>query len=496
MRPREPWAALSSWRPLRSVRPPVPAEEEPWPWRRLSWAAGPAPAMGCVGRRWALLLLLLLLLPSAGASGGELALAPDGRCRNVKAMDALRASESHCYCYVPDGAIHLKNVWSSIQVRINSTGTFQVMSIPEETLCQSAETLFAFFKCIIRNLCQPGTSNETAVTLAQYGEQTCFWVRPENKAPYTMSVQQTMLDKKLFLSFVAGGLLFHFAHNLSRSVTFYYSAGVAFGVLATLVFLLLMLKRFIPKLSTFWILMSGCWFGSLYFLYTWREDLKELWHDSTQYFLGYALITGAFSFAICYQHGPPASDQSRNVLMWTLQATGLILIYFGTAIPQVAYAAVAALLCSKILHYPLRGFCHLGRKAHRYFRAEKPEFRYLTEEEYREQAESETGQALEELRAFCRSPSFPSWLAVVKLQTPQRFANFVLGFPHVSPEESKAHEEQYGIGGALLEEQIFNSETELEPGRQTGLFQDQEEEEEREQMQPRNSLSVRSREFL
>ncbi|KAL8183755.1 UNVERIFIED_CONTAM: hypothetical protein K2H54_050793 [Gekko kuhli] len=415
-------------------------------------------------------------------------------------MDALRTSESNCYCYIPDGVIHLKNTWSSIQVNINSTRTFKVVSIPEESHCQSAETLLAFFKCLVRNIWQSGASNETVVTVAQYGERTCFRVQPEHQAPYAMNVQQTMLDKRLFLSFVAGGLLFHFAHNLSRSVTFYYSAGVAFGVLATLVFLLLMLKRFIPKLSTFWILMSGSWFCSLYLLYTLKEDLKQLWYDSTQYFLGYILIAGSVSFAVCYQHGPLASDQSMNLLMWTLQLAGLLLIYLGTAIPQVAYAAVATLLCSKIAHYPLRVFCSVGRRARRYFRAEKqPEFRYLTEEEYREQGESETVSALEELRAFCRSPSFPSWVAVVKLQSPQKFANFVLGLPHVSAEETKAHDEQYGIGGALLEDQLFTSDTESEPDRQTSPFQEQEEdeeEEEREQTQPRNSLLIRSREFL
>ncbi|XP_060113040.1 nuclear envelope integral membrane protein 2 [Heteronotia binoei] len=458
--------------------------------RRLAWPR-PRPAAGLV----ALLLQLGLQAGGRAATSGELALAADGHCRNLKATDTLQTSESSCYCYVPKGEIHLKNMWSSIQVKINSMGTFKVVSIPEESHCQSAETLLAFFKCLIRNFWQSGTSNETSVTVAQYGERTCFWVQPENKAPYSVTIQQTMLDKKLFLTFVTGGLLFHFAHNLSRSITFYYSAGVAFGVFATLVFLVLMLKRFIPKLSTFWILMSGCWFCSLYLLYTLKEDLKQLWYDSTQYLLGYVLIAGVVSFAICYQHGPLASDQSMNLLMWTLQATGLVLIYMGTAIPQVAYAAVATLLCSKIAHYPLRVFCSISRKAHRYFRPEKPEFRYLTGDEYREEGEAETIRALEELRAFCRSPSFPSWVAVVKLQSPQKFANFVLGFPHVSPEEARAHDEQYGFGGALLEEQLFTSETESELDPQTGPFPE-EEEGEREQPQSRNSLSVHSREFL
>lgn len=47
-------------------------------------------------------------------------------------------------------------------------------------------------------------------------------------------------------------------------------------------------------------------------------------------------------------------------------------------------------------------------------------FRYLTEEEYREQADAETARALEALRQACRQPDFPSWLAVSRLQAPKK----------------------------------------------------------------------------
>lgn len=87
----------------------------------------------------------------------------------------------------------------------------------------------------------------------------------------------------------------------------------------------------------------------------------------------------------------------------------------------------------------------------------------LTEEEYREQADAETSSALEELRRACRQPDFPSWLAVSRLQAPKKFAEFVLGASHLSPEEMRLHEEQYGLGGAFLEEQLFNLQTDSLP---------------------------------
>nr|XP_003217477.2 PREDICTED: nuclear envelope integral membrane protein 2 isoform X1 [Anolis carolinensis] len=402
-----------------------------------------------------------------------------------------------CFCYVPDGAIYLKNIWSTIQVNISSTEMLEVVSVPEEHNCQRSENLFAFFKCLVNNIWKPGISKEVIMSLDQYGDKTCFKVQPLQKVSYTVSAQQNMLDHRLFLLFVVGGLLFHFAHNLSRSVAFYYSAGVALGVFATLVFLLLMLKRFIPKLSTFWILMSGCWFSSLYFLYTWKEDLKALWHNSSYYIMGYILIVGLASFAICYTHGPPSSEKSRNLLMWTLQLLGLILVYFGSAIPQVASATIASMLCSKFLRYPLRFLYHVGRKATQFFKSKKLELHSLTEEEYQQQGERETTKALEDLRQFCRRPEFPSWVAVVKLQHPQKFAHFILGCPHVSPEETSAHEEQYGPGGALFEQQLFHTGTEAEPDPQAGSTsreENQQEEEERRK-QP-NNLHCCTREVL
>ncbi|XP_066491654.1 nuclear envelope integral membrane protein 2 isoform X3 [Tiliqua scincoides] len=380
-------------------------------------------------------------------------------------------------------------------VKINSTEVFKVVVISEESNCQNAETLLAFLKCLINNIWQSGVSNETFIAMDQYGDKKCFQVHPTSKQSYTVNAQQNMLDGKCILFFIAGGLLFHFAHNLSRSIVFYYCAGVTFGVLATLVFLLLMLKRFIPKLSTFWILMSGCWFSSLYLLYTWKDYLIHLWYHYTRYILGYILIVGFTSFGICYKHGPLNSERSMNLFMWTLQLIGLILVYFGIAIPPVAYAVIGILLCSKILHYPLRIFHSLGRKASNIFRTKQVEVGYLTADEYQEQGERETVKALEELRTFCRSSNFPSWVAVVKLQSPQKFANFVLGLSHVSPEEVKAHEEQYGLGGALLEQQVFNEETESEPDQQTRPLQDEGNNEEAQTQHP-NNLHFRSSEFL
>ncbi|XP_077686201.1 nuclear envelope integral membrane protein 2 isoform X5 [Eretmochelys imbricata] len=375
-------------------------------------------------------------------------------------MDIIQKPDADCYCFMQNGTKHLKYIWSALQVKINSTEMFKFVPISAESNCHNSETVFAFFKCVVQIIWQSEVSREMVININQHGENMCFRVQPYKKVPYTVSVQRNMVDRKLVLLFIAGVFLFHFANALSRSAMFYYSAGVALGVLATLVFLLLTLKRFIPKHSTFGILMSGCWMSSLYFIYCLKGEMKWLWSEYRNYLLGYLLTVGFISFVVCYKHGPLTNERSITLLTWTLQLIAFVLIYFGVTIPQVAYAVIAIILCSRGLCYPLGMVCFVGRKIKNFLKSKKRVFRLLTEEEYREQQETETVKALEELRSFCRSPDFSSWLAVSKLQSPKKFANFILGSPHVSPAEVNAYDEQYGIGGSFLEQQLFSPEPE------------------------------------
>ncbi|XP_067154722.1 nuclear envelope integral membrane protein 2 [Apteryx mantelli] len=409
------------------------------------------------------LRLLLLLLAEAAGGSGE-APSADGNCSLLEERDVIQELDENCYCYVQNRTMHLQYVWSTVQIKVNSTETFKFVPISDKSNCRNSETVFEFAACAVRILWQSETSTETFINIKQYGEDICFKIQPFKKEPYIVSVKRKMLDGKILFLFVAGIFLFHFANSLSRSPKFFYLSGIVLGVLALLVFLLLTLKRFIPRHSTFWILMGGCWMSSLYFIYCFKENMQWLWSEHRNYLLGYFLAVGIISFATCYQHGPLTSELSITCFTWTLQLIAFALIYCGVTIPQVAYTVIAVSLCSKGLCYPLGAACHIGRKMKNYFKSKKLVIRCLTEEEYREQGETETVRALEELRSFCRNPDFPSWLAVSKLQSPHRFAGFVLGSPHVSPAETKAHDEEYGIGSIFLEQQLFDTRAESEQG--------------------------------
>ncbi|NWX62159.1 NEMP1 protein, partial [Promerops cafer] len=84
--------------------------------------------------------------------------------------------------------------------------------------------------------------------------------------------------------------------------------------------------------------------------------------------------------------------------------------------------------------------------------------RLLTEEEFQLQGEVETRKALAELRSFCQSPEFSAWTTVSRIQSPKRFADFVSGASHVTPNEVSAHEREFGLESLSIDERLFEEE--------------------------------------
>ncbi|NXQ16346.1 NEMP1 protein, partial [Peucedramus taeniatus] len=84
--------------------------------------------------------------------------------------------------------------------------------------------------------------------------------------------------------------------------------------------------------------------------------------------------------------------------------------------------------------------------------------RLLTEKEFLLQGEVETRKALAELRSFCQSPEFSAWTTVSRIQSPKRFADFVGGASHVTPNEVSAHEREFGLESLAIDEQLFEEE--------------------------------------
>ncbi|XP_006897735.1 PREDICTED: transmembrane protein 194A [Elephantulus edwardii] len=251
--------------------------------------------------------------------------------------------------------------------------------------------------------------------------------------------------------------------ELDQSQIFYYSTGMSIGIVASLLIIIFLLSKFMPKKSSIYVILVGGWSFSLYLIQLVFKNLQEIWKCYWQYLLSYIFTVGFMSFAVCYKYGPLENERSINLLTWALQLMGLCLMYSGIQIPHIAFGIIIISLCTKNLEYPLQWLYITYRKMCK--TTEKPvPPRLLTEEEYRIQGEVETRKALQELREFCHSPDCSAWKTVSRIQSPKRFADFVEGSYHLTPNEVSVHEQEYGLGSVFAQNELFEDTSSEEEG--------------------------------
>ncbi|KAB5546097.1 hypothetical protein PHYPO_G00068230 [Pangasianodon hypophthalmus] len=379
---------------------------------------------------------------------------------SIKDGQEVKYFQAEHFCYVnPVPVPGWRETWTRIQVKVWSSKELKVTVVKDEEELEELEH-FSFWS-VVQHWIHERT-NETSVSISLFNQKTCFRVDPSDSiVSYTVKSSRKF-DIYLFLVFLAGVLLFFFADMLSRSQVFFYSAGMSTGMIASLIILIFILGRFLPKKSPFYLLMVGGWSFSLYVIQLVFKNLqlilKEHWHLA----IGYAAVVGFVSFAVCYRHGPLVEERSINILSWTLQIFGMLLIYAGIQVQQVALAIMVAAFCAKNLEYPVTMAFSLYEKLKPKLLWKPAPRRLLTEEEYQKQAEVETQKALEELRKQCSSPDFNTWKTVSRLQSPKRFADFIEGSPHLMPNEVSVHAQEYDLGGSLFEDDLFSTDEEDE----------------------------------
>ncbi|XP_034392613.1 nuclear envelope integral membrane protein 1 isoform X2 [Cyclopterus lumpus] len=327
-------------------------------------------------------------------------------------------SGSNRFCYENLVVPSWRQAWTRIQVKVWSSNVFKVETVVGEEELQELDrfSVWGWFQSLLRE-----RHNETTININLFSKKTCFKIDPADKTKYTVKPLRKF-DIYLFLVFLAGASLFTFAGSLSRSQVFFYSAGMSTGMIASLIIIFFILARFLPKKSPFYVLIVGGWSFSLYAIQLVFRNLGVILREHWNVALGYVTVVGFITFAVCYRYGPLVDAKSINILSWTLQLFGLLLIYFGIQIQQVAFAIIVAALFSKHLEYPVFLTVAAWRKVKGYVRWKPEPRRLLTDEEYQKQGEEETLRALEMLRKQCNSPEFSPWKTVSRLQSPKSCA--------------------------------------------------------------------------
>ncbi|MEE6471642.1 hypothetical protein FKM82_009330 [Ascaphus truei] len=396
-------------------------------------------------------VLLLLTLPLCSSVSEDLF--------NVTyLMEGRTYTQGECFCYNKTFDPKWNDIWTKVQIRVNSTKMIRVTQGENEEKLKEMESfnMFSYFSSFLKE-----KLNDTYITIDLHCNKTCIRVNViEADTRYNVALSRGF-DPKLFLVFLIGLLLFFYGDTLSRSQIFYYSTGMSVGMVASMLILVFMLSKLMPRKSPFYVLLFGGWSFSLYIIQLVFKNFQEICREYWQYLLGYLGLVGFLSFGVCYKYGPLENERSINLLNWTLQLIGLLLMYSGVQVRQMAVTMIVIAFCTKQIEYPLQ-WIHSMYRTMLKARARPTPPRLLSEEEYRKQGEVETRKALEELREYCSSPEFAAWKIVSRIQSPKRFADYVEGSSHLTPNEVSVHEHEYGMGGSFLEEELFGDESDIE----------------------------------
>ncbi|XP_076858504.1 nuclear envelope integral membrane protein 2 isoform X2 [Brachyhypopomus gauderio] len=317
---------------------------------------------------------------------------------------------------------------------------------------------------------------EKALDIPLVEEDVFFMTKsPRASAEYTLHVTKQRFNRMRFFLFLCGLMLFFFAGTICRSSLFFYISGISLGIVSIPVFLLLVLKRFVPKGGLILVLLGAVcslsYLGIKKVINEWDEITRLYWKEM----LGYLLVSGIVSLALCYRLGPITSRKTLNLMTWAVQTAAVTLVYLGVTYTPASWTLLAVLLGFKVLPVAYavllgmwRQTCWLLSSLLGVFGRRGPSRRrLLTEDEYRQQGETHTKASLEELRNHCTNPGFPAWETVIKLRSPQRFARFLHTGAHVSSSEQQVHEQCYrpgaecGINGLLDSDQTSPTSEDL-----------------------------------
>lgn len=274
-------------------------------------------------------------------------------------------------------------------------------------------------------------------------KESCLGV--DSEMEYTLEGKMRAFDLLYVGMFIAGVIVFCCAPMFSRSVFFHYSSGVAIGVLASLLIIIYILSRFIPKKIGAVTFLIGGWSIVLYYIQRLADNALQ--SKYREYIALYFVIAGVISFAVCYWYGPVENERTMHILQYSLHTVGLLLIFSSVQHKPTAIAFIVILISityfsgSNALRpwWPFSGLRRWWR------RWNYPPVRLLSMEEYEEQGRIETEKALNELREYCNSPECNPWKMMSRVKSPERFSKFVLGEDHVSDEELTLYESDMSI---------------------------------------------------
>ena len=242
---------------------------------------------------------------------------------------------------------------------------------------------------------------------------------------------------------IFGVILFFVSPKLAKNPLLFYGSSVSTGILASLVILVYVLHKFLPKnIASFAVFMGSS--ATLLIYKMLYSHFYTLIQDYSTVLLIYVVLSAMVSFGISYYFGPPTSKRAHSLIQWFIQGVSLVMILCSSHHSQgVCFLALTVLV---VYNMPFKILCIYISWMRSFWsnsnsRINQPLL--LSEEEYTRQGDLETERALKELREYCRSPKSDAWKIVNSVSDPSKFAKFVAGDAHVSDEEVSLYEDSF-----------------------------------------------------
>jgi len=281
---------------------------------------------------------------------------------------------------------------------------------------------------------------------------------------YTIHFMEIRVDIWRVIYAGCAGLVFWYARDISHNNLFYYGIGGSTGVLGFLLILIYMLYRIAPmKKYVGMSVMAVGWSFTLYMMQSIWDNLFLVLEQYRLYVVGYVLVSAFISLAAMYRFQPQSHPRTKDLTTWTLQCICLTVIFLSSELREASLSIVLILL--SVYFFPMK-YVRIANSF--WLRRFPPKQRLLTEDEYMAQGTEETKQAIEELRSYCRSPECKQWSLVTKLKSPERFAEFVEGSPHLTDAEVLDHDVLASDSEDITSDEDSDASTVYAPVRENG----------------------------
>ncbi|XP_068631047.1 nuclear envelope integral membrane protein [Battus philenor] len=328
------------------------------------------------------------------------------------------------YCY-SGGAKNLFALWQTVKFNIkikNDEFSQYVGPSPEDVYKDYTENSYGW---AVVNPFQRKSYKSISIDLF---EPTCMAINTKHRHNIELQIQRVDIWRVLLMIF--GLVLIFSSKTLSGNPLFFYICGVLVGVSASFMLVVYYVSKLLPKKTLTYGVLIGGWTVGVYLLQQIWENIRSIILSYQLYIFWYTLLVTFISFVVCYRIGPPKNQRSKNLVMWTLQVIGILMIFFSSQY-QEASAAVAIIAMS-VKYFPRSLLYRIEGYWRRKF---PPKPRLLSSEEYYEQGARETKRALDDLRRYCSSPDCAQWSIMLKISDAKRFASFVEGNSHLSDDE-------------------------------------------------------------